>query len=417
MACLAFALAAPTPSVPPAGVPQDDPVETRDDNIEFLLRPVHDRPGEGFGLDQDSMEAGIASDERGSGPLPGPDLVRLIKGGVSSDTWDREKTKIEYAKGNHTVTHRRSVQEMIRQYLGYLHDFFGRRIVVDVAIVAVDPSVGSGIFAVGESARPAVLSPERRRKVMEASREGKSAEVIKTCRLSADPGQRVNLEDVVRQSYVADHDVQINSADALLDPILDVFATGTGVDIRPFLGPGAVAWRWRYALNTRNLRGWKNGRSKLPRRLPRFPVRRVRLAPRPRGRGGRRGLIPPRAPESAELIHGIRRRVQPAGGRGSGPGAGSGPPPGPAGAHKPLRQLPSRVLSHGRQGIGAGVEEVPIRPIDLGFSTGSDGSDGAPRAAGGRKAGRPRASHSQRGPRMIKGEKKNPGPQGLTPGT
>ena len=57
--------------------------------------------------------------------------------------------------------------------------------------------------AAGNPDRPGVLSPEQRRTLLA------QAELLKSMRLVARPGQRVSLQELEKRSYVADHDVQI----------------------------------------------------------------------------------------------------------------------------------------------------------------------------------------------------------------
>src|SRR6185436_9592042 len=115
-----------------------------------------------------------------------------------------------------------------------------RVIVLDAVVVAVDPPVLSRIRAAGDAGRPGALSADQLRRLLETAREGKSAEVIRTMRLTARPGQRVSLQELVKRKYVQDFDVQIATGEGTLDPVVNVLSTGPSVDVRPFLEPGGA---------------------------------------------------------------------------------------------------------------------------------------------------------------------------------
>jgi len=222
---------------------QDDPWETHLYNVEFLTRTVQDFPGIDISLAQDNIGTMIVSDsEFSKGRLTGEDIASLIKTNVAEDSWDHVQAAITYQSGVITVTNRKSVHEKIRPYLAYWRGFFGKMITVDALLLVVDPALLAKVRAAGNPDRPMALAPEHLRVLLEAAREGKDAELLKSLRVTAHPGQRVNLQDLLKQAYVRDHDVQIATAALAFDPILDVFSSGVSVDVRPYLEPfgGAV---------------------------------------------------------------------------------------------------------------------------------------------------------------------------------
>lgn len=221
----------------PSGAPQDDPFETRIYNVEALTKVAQDDPGLSLSQCQDSIGSAVAVDEGRFGQISPHDLVALLQSHVAGGTWGNEKAKIEFTEGTLVVTNLRSVHEKVRQHLAYWRRFFGRVFVMDVALVAVDPPLLAKIRAEGNPDRPLALSPEQARQVLQAAREGKSGELLKTCRITAQPGQRVNLQDATRMAYIRDYDVQISTACGTLDPIVDVFSTGTSIDVRPNIDP------------------------------------------------------------------------------------------------------------------------------------------------------------------------------------
>ncbi len=234
---LAFLAAALSFLAAPLGAQQDDPWETHLYNVEFLTRWVDDYPGVDLGLSQDSIGVMVSEAELSKGRLTGEDLEHLIKSNVEEDTWEHEKASITFEGGVLTITNKKSVHERIRQYLAYWRGFFGKMITIDATLLSIDPALFAKIRSAGNADRPMVIPPEHLRQVFEAAREGKNAEVLKTLRVTAHPGQRVNLQDVQRQQYVRDLDVQIASASVALDPVMDIFSTGTTVDLRPYLEP------------------------------------------------------------------------------------------------------------------------------------------------------------------------------------
>ncbi len=240
LALAAFgACAAPAPSHP--ALAQDDPMETRLYNVEFLTREVQDFPGQEIGLPRAVVAMTISPDESMlvSGLLSAEDLANLIKSNVAEDTWEHVAAAITYSNGVLTVTNKRSVQEKVAQYLNYWRGFVGKMITVDAAIVAIDPQLLARIRSAGNAERPAILAPDQARQVLEAAREGRLADLVRSMRVTAHPGQRVSLQEITKQHYLKDFDVQIATAALALDPILDVLATGASVDVRPFLEPFA----------------------------------------------------------------------------------------------------------------------------------------------------------------------------------
>ncbi|HLF92008.1 MAG TPA: hypothetical protein VJB14_00980, partial [Planctomycetota bacterium] len=218
---------------------QEDPLETRLYNVEFLTQKVSDHPGTALGLSQDAIGTTITASDLVSGLLSGEDLVKLIKTNVVEDSWEHVSAGLSVSNGILTATNRRSVHEKIAQYLAYWRGFVGKMIVIDATIVSIDPQLLARIRSAGNPDRPAILPAEHLRQVLDAAREGKLAEVARTLRVTAHPGQRVNLGEFHRQSYIRDYDVQIATAAVALDPIVDVFSTGMTLDVRPFLEPFA----------------------------------------------------------------------------------------------------------------------------------------------------------------------------------
>ncbi|HEX7897090.1 MAG TPA: hypothetical protein VF950_04990 [Planctomycetota bacterium] len=221
---------------------QDDPWETHLYNVEFLTRVVDDRPGVDLGLGQDAIGVAVAASEMAKAILTGEDLVNLIKNNIAEDTWEHVQAHVTYNDGIITVTNKKSVHDRIKQYLAYWRSFFGKMIAVDALLLSVDPKLLATTRAAGNLDRPMVLPPEHLKVLLDAAREGKTAELLKSLRVTAHPGQRVNLTDAARHQYVRDHDIQIATASVALDPIIDEFTSGVAVDVTPYLEPflGAV---------------------------------------------------------------------------------------------------------------------------------------------------------------------------------
>jgi hypothetical protein len=223
-----------------AALAQEDPFETHLYNVEFLTERVEDHPGEPLGLTRATIGVTVsAGSELVSGLLSGEDLIKLIKTNVAEDTWEHVFAHITESEGILTVTNRKSVHDKIQQYLNYWRGFLGKMIAMDAAVVSIDPQYLAKIRSAGNPDRPAILPPEHLRQILEAAREGKLVEVARSARVTAHPGQRVNLGEFNRQSYIADYDVQIAAAAAALDPVVDVFSTGFTIDVRPYLEPFA----------------------------------------------------------------------------------------------------------------------------------------------------------------------------------
>jgi hypothetical protein len=223
---------------PAALAAQDDPMETHLYNVEFLTAVTADHPGQTLGLSGGA--AGVmVNEEMASGRVTGEDLVSLIKMNVAEDSWEHVASQIVFSDGVLTVTNRKSVHDKIAQYLNYWRGFLGKMISIDAAILSVDPQLLARTRSAGDADRPAILPPDHFRSLLEAAREGKFAELVKSMRITAHPGQRVSLQDIAKQQYVRDYDVQIALASATLDPVPDLLATGAGIDVRPYLEPFA----------------------------------------------------------------------------------------------------------------------------------------------------------------------------------
>jgi hypothetical protein len=214
-------------------------METHLYNVEFLTAVTPDHPGQLLGFSTSTAGVLAESTEMSSGRITGEDLVSLIKMNVAEDTWEHVASVIAFSDGVLTVTNRKSVHDKIAQYLNYWRGFLGKMISIDAAIVSVDPQLLARIRSAGDADRPAILPPAHFGKLLEAAREGKFAELVKSMRVTAHPGQRVSLQDIAKQQYVRDYDVQIALASVTLDPVIDQIATGASIDVRPYLEPFA----------------------------------------------------------------------------------------------------------------------------------------------------------------------------------
>jgi hypothetical protein len=221
----------------PQAAPPADPWETHLYNVEFLTRQVEDHPGTSLGLDYDAIGTMVVGTQFSKTLLTGEDLAELIKANVAEDGWEHVQAKIAYEAGILTVTNLKSVHEKIRQYLAYWRGFFAKMISVDAQILSVDPVLFARIRAAGDPERPMVIPAEPLRTLQAAALEGALAERLQAFRVIAHPGQRVNLQDLFKQAYLRDHDVQIAGAAGVLDPIMDVVSSGTSLDVTPFLEP------------------------------------------------------------------------------------------------------------------------------------------------------------------------------------
>jgi hypothetical protein len=216
---------------------QDDPFETRIYNVEFLTRAVQDRPGIHFGLTYDAIGTSVSGGAEYRSLMPADTLVDLIKANIAEDSWQHASSKIDVTEGGLGVTNRKSTQAKIAQYLEYLRSTFGKLITLDAAIVSADPAFLAKLRAAGPADRPATLAAEQARQLLDAAREGKQAELVKSLRITAHPGQHVHLQEGVHHAYLRDHDVQIATSAVALDPVMDVFTTGAGFDIEAYLEP------------------------------------------------------------------------------------------------------------------------------------------------------------------------------------
>ena len=253
---------------------QDDPFETRIYNVEFLTREIQDYPGESLSLSQDSIGVTISAETSfASTQISGGDLISLIRNNVAEDSWEHVQASMHYASGVLTVTNRESVHGRIAQYITYWRGFFGKMIAIDAMIVSIDPELLATIRASGRPDRPAAIPAEHVTKIREAIREGKLASLIKTMRVTAHPGQRVHMRDIVRRRFIRDHDVQIATGVVALDPIIDLYSSGISIDVRPYLEPFGNAVTLETRINRTVPTGVTERKLKLPREvMPAWPV-------------------------------------------------------------------------------------------------------------------------------------------------
>jgi hypothetical protein len=213
---------------------QEDPVETRSYDVDFLTGGIEDRSGDGVGLTQEPIGTTLAADGLRA-PMSYETLVELLRDNLDPDSWKEDGRTVRFVGGVLTITQKKSVQERIAGTIRYLQDLLAKRISIDAAFVSIEPALLAKIRAEGDPDRPSALSPKQRAMLMDAAREGKQAELVKSMRRSALPGQRISLQDLTKRSYVRDYDVQIATGDGGLDPIVDVLATGPSLDVRPLL--------------------------------------------------------------------------------------------------------------------------------------------------------------------------------------
>src|SRR5258706_2555539 len=225
-------------TVPSAVFGQEDPLQTHLYNVEFLTESVPDFQPDPVGVAADMIGTHVVRED-GHRLLDVEELALLIKTNIAEDTWGHVASQITFTGAGLTVTNRKSVHEKIARYLDYWRGRVGKLITVDAVIVSIDPLLLARLRAAGNGERPSILPPEQYRLLLEAAREGKQGELLKAFRLSAHSGQRVCLQDLVKQAFIPDYDAQIATGAGALDPVMDILATGPSIDLRPFLEPFA----------------------------------------------------------------------------------------------------------------------------------------------------------------------------------
>lgn len=214
---------------------QDDPVETRSYDVESLTAAVEDVYGGEVGLTQDALGTTVAAGGESRRAISVEELTDLLRDNLDPESWKEDGRTVRFVGGMLTITQKKSVHARIPGTIRYLQDLLGKRISIDAAFVSVDPPLLAKIRAEGDPDRPSALSPKQRTMLLDAAREGKQAELVKSMRLSARHGQRISLQDLTKRSYVRDYDVQIATGDGGLDPIVDVLGTGPSLDVTPLL--------------------------------------------------------------------------------------------------------------------------------------------------------------------------------------
>jgi hypothetical protein len=208
---------------------QEDPLETRVYRVDTLTKPFTDWPAFDFSIAPDSIGRTTAQADAARQALSDEELVLLIRGNIAPESWAKEGAKIGIDEGVLSVTNRKPVHELLGAYLARWRDFLSRRVVLQAALVLIEPDL---LARIRPTASPA-LSPEQARRILDAAREGKQAELVKSMRATARHGQRVSLQGKTDQSYVRDVDIQVAGDQVAADPVVDVLTVGAVLDVRP----------------------------------------------------------------------------------------------------------------------------------------------------------------------------------------
>jgi hypothetical protein len=200
---------------------QDDALQTRRFQAGFLTSYRTVMYSESLSLYQDAIGVQVSAGENvNGGPVSGEELVALLRQDSPAGTWDEPGTSIEFRDGQLLAVHRRSVLDAVGAWLARARARYARRVAVDAALVLVP-------FDRWGRLKPAELPG--------------ASKTLKSARVFMAPGETGYLRDVVQRSYVRDHDVQISTSAAALDPVVDVLSTGVRIELRALPGPSEEA--------------------------------------------------------------------------------------------------------------------------------------------------------------------------------
>lgn len=210
--------------------------DIRDLTTAFVDRPGHAldlAPSAGFGF------GFFESEEAEALPFyEGETILDLVRESVAPGSWDELRSvSIDYRNGMLVVKHTPAVQKEIEAFLEELRARAASQVTVGVRFVRLK---GAGLRSLLEDGSAAVFGADAESRLAALVSAGE-ASIVHEGAVQCVNTQRVNLTETVRESYLADHDVEIAETSAISDPIFRALETGVVVDVRPVLaGAGDV---------------------------------------------------------------------------------------------------------------------------------------------------------------------------------
>lgn len=193
---------------------QEDAVQTRRFQAGFLTMHREEPRSGSLTLVQDAPVSIVAPC---GPPLVGAEeLLDLLRLDFPAGTWDEQGASLEFRDGQVVAAHRRPVLDALGAWLERARARHARRIAVDAALLLVP-------FDRWGRLKPQELPG--------------ASKTLKSARLFMAPGDSSVAQDAVQVSYVRDHDVQISTGAAALDPVIDVLGTGVRIQLRALPGP------------------------------------------------------------------------------------------------------------------------------------------------------------------------------------
>lgn len=204
--------------------------DVRDLTTAFVDRPGHSMdlaPSGGFGF--------VFFGAEESEPLPfyeGETILDLVRGSVAPGSWDELRSvSIEYRNGLLVVKHTESVQQEIEAFLDALRFRAAAQVTVGVRFVRLKAAALRSLLDDGSAA---VLGADAEARLGAFVSAG-DASILHEGAVQCVNTQRVNLTETVRETYLADQDVEIAERATVSDPVFRTLETGIVVDVRPVL--------------------------------------------------------------------------------------------------------------------------------------------------------------------------------------
>jgi hypothetical protein len=195
--------------------PQDATVETRAYDVRSITTYGAETSWLGTGLGYHNPRRASGQPER-IVTVDGESLTALLRDQFPGPIWEETATRSTFRDGRLVLTAPRDLHDKVAAFLRSVTASLGRTLVLDTALVSVDP---------------ARLEEVQAGKILQAGT------ILKTGRVRALPGRHVAVQDVASESYLRDYDVQISTGAGELDPIVSEFLAGTVVDLQPYLDP------------------------------------------------------------------------------------------------------------------------------------------------------------------------------------
>jgi hypothetical protein len=163
------------------------------------------------------------------------EVADMIKTRVARDTWENTRNAIAIQSGTLIVRQKPEVLKEIERFLATLLTARAQMITTEAVLVGFK----KGARADWEKDIPAFapggyfVEQEKFDKLLEEAYKGQKVRLVEMSEITSFPQQRVHAMRSLQEAQLADYEPQVSSYAGAYDPIIDIFATGFALDVRP----------------------------------------------------------------------------------------------------------------------------------------------------------------------------------------